>query len=91
MEYLVRSNLNAVNQGNDPTFVISKRKEVRDLTLRTDKIWDLVTNWHVSDEPSLSDHRYRVSQVGDLEVTRSTYHNPKRTNWESYREHPEAI
>jgi hypothetical protein len=29
MEYLVRTNLNIVNQGNDPTFVISKRKEVR--------------------------------------------------------------
>jgi len=24
--------------------------------------------------------------VGDLEVTRSTYHNPKRPNWESYQE-----
>jgi hypothetical protein len=24
--------------------------------------------------------------VGDLEVTRFTYHNPKRTNWESYQE-----
>jgi hypothetical protein len=45
-----------------------------------------VTNWHVSDEISFPDHRYTVFQVGDLEVTRLTYHNPKRTNWESYRE-----
>jgi len=66
MEYLVRTNLNIVNRGNDPTFVISKGKEVRDLTLRNDKICDLVTNWHVSDEPSFSDHRYRVLQVDDL-------------------------
>jgi hypothetical protein len=36
-EYVVRTDLNIVNQGNDPTFVISKRKEVRDLTLTTDK------------------------------------------------------
>jgi hypothetical protein len=35
---------------------------------------------------SLSDYRYIVFQVGDLEVTRLTHHNPKRTNWESYRE-----
>ena len=56
-EYVVRTDLNIVNQGNDPTFVISKRKEVRDLTLTTDKKQNLVTNWHVSDEPSLSDHR----------------------------------
>jgi hypothetical protein len=60
--------------------------EVIDLTLGTDKIGDLVTNWHVSDEISLSDHGYIVFQVGDLEVTRLTYHNPKRTNWESYQE-----
>jgi hypothetical protein len=34
----------------------------------------------------LSDHRYIVFQVGNLEVTRLTYRNPKRTNWESYQE-----
>jgi hypothetical protein len=56
------------------------------LTLGTDKIGDLVTNWHVSDQISLSDHRYIVFQVGDLEVTRLTYRNPKRPNWESYQE-----
>jgi hypothetical protein len=86
MEYLVSTNLNILNKGNEPTFVISNRKEVIDLTLGTDKIGDLVTNWHVSDDISLSDHRYTVFQVGDLEVTRLTYCNPKRTNWESYQE-----
>jgi hypothetical protein len=86
MEYLVSTNLNILNKGNKPTFVISNRKEVIDLTLRTDKTGDLVTNWHVSDEISLSDHRYIVFQVGDLEVIRLTYRNPKTTNWESYRE-----
>jgi hypothetical protein len=86
MEYLVSTNLSILNKGNEPTFVISNRKEVIDLTLGTNKIGDLVTNWHVSDETSLSDHRYIVFQVGDLEVIRLTYRNPKRTNWESYQE-----
>jgi hypothetical protein len=86
MEYLVNINLSILNKGNKPTFVISNRKKVIDLTLGTDKIEDLVINWHVSDEISLSDHRYIVFQVGDLEVTRLTYRNPKRINWESYRE-----
>jgi len=45
-----------------------------------------VTNWHVSDENSLPDHRYRVFQVADLEVAKFTYHNLKRPNWESYQE-----
>ena len=42
--------------------VISNRKEVTVLTLGTDKIGDLVTNWYESDKISLSDHRYIVFQ-----------------------------
>jgi hypothetical protein len=70
MEYLVSTDHNILNKDNKPTFVISNRKVI-DLTLGTDKIGDLVTNWHVSDEISLSDHRFIVFQVGDLEVTTS--------------------
>jgi hypothetical protein len=33
------------------------------LTQGTNKIWDLVTNWHVSDKISLSAHRYTVVQI----------------------------
>jgi hypothetical protein len=87
MEYLVSTNLNIPNK---PTFVISNRKELIDLTLRTDKIGDLVTNWHVSYEICLSVHRYIVCQVGDLKVTRVTYCNPNRTNWEFHRENIRA-
>jgi hypothetical protein len=53
MEYLVSTNLSILNKGNEPTFEISNKEEVIDLTLGTDKIGDLVTNWHVSDEISL--------------------------------------
>ena len=42
-----------------------------------------MTNWHVSDEISLSDHRHVECTVGYLEVTRLTLCKPKRTNWES--------
>jgi hypothetical protein len=86
LEYLVNTNLNTLNKGNKPTFVASNRQEFTDLTLGTDKIGDLAVNWHVSDETSLSDHRYILFQVGDLEISRITYRNPKRTNWESYQE-----
>jgi hypothetical protein len=51
-----------------------------ELTLATGNIGDLVTNSHVSDEISLSDHRYMEFQKGDL----VTYRNHKRMNWESY-------
>ena len=82
---MVSTYRNILNKGNEPTFVIRNRKEVIDLAVCTDKIGNLLTYWHVSDEISLSDHRYRIFQVGNLEVLRHTYRNPKRTNWESYQ------
>ena len=86
MEYLVSMNRNILNKGYEATFVISNRKAVINLTLGTDNIGDVVTNWHVSDESASSDHRYTVLQVGDdLLVPRLAYSNPKRTNWESCR------
>jgi len=78
---ILSTNLNILNKGNEPTVIINNRKEVTELTLVTDKTADLVSNWHVSDEISLSDHRCKVFQVGDLEGTKPTYRNPKTTNW----------
>jgi len=57
MEYMISTNLNILNKVNEPTFVINNRKEVIHLILGTDKIGDLVTNWHESGEISLSDNR----------------------------------
>jgi hypothetical protein len=86
MEYLVSLNLNILNRGNEPTFAVCNRKEVIDLTLGTNKIGDLVSNWHLSDEPSLSDHRYICFQIGNLTTNYVTFRNPKRTKWESYKD-----
>ena len=65
-----------LNKGNEPTLVINNRKEVTDLTLQTAKIGYLVTNWHVSNEISLSVYRHTEFQAGDLKVTRSTPREP---------------
>jgi len=80
------TNLNILNKVNEPTFVINNWKEVIQLTQGTDKMGDLMINWHVSGEISLSDNRYKVFQICDLEVTRPKYCNPKQTNSESYQE-----
>jgi len=45
-----------------------------------------VINWHVSNEISLSNHRYILLQAGDLQVSRLIYCDPKGTSWKSYRE-----
>ncbi|PNF13587.1 hypothetical protein B7P43_G18191 [Cryptotermes secundus] len=88
MEFLVSWNLNILNHGNEPTFVVCNRKEVIDLTLGTNNIENLVSNWHISGEPSLSDHRYIqvCFEISNITVDQTTYRNPKRTNWESYKD-----
>jgi hypothetical protein len=84
MEYLVSLNRNIRNQGNKPTFVVCDRKEVLDLTQGTNKIGNLVCNWHESDEPSLSDNRYIYFQRANIAISRVTFKDPKRPNWKSY-------
>jgi hypothetical protein len=86
MESLESSNLNILNHGNEPTTVVCNRKEVTDLTHGTNKIVNLVSNWHVSHEPSLSDHRYICFQVGNISINQVTFRNTKRTNRESYKD-----
>jgi hypothetical protein len=86
MESLVSSNLNILNHSNEPTFVVCNRKEVIDLTIGTTNIGNLVSNWHVYDEPALSDHRYICFQIGNITVQQFTFRNPRRTNWEWYKD-----
>jgi hypothetical protein len=84
MEFLVSSNLNILNHGNKPTLVVCNRREVIDLTLESNKIVNLVSNQHVSDELSLSDHRCICFQIGNISINQVTFRN--RTNWESYKD-----
>lgn len=83
-QYLVISNLNMLNKGNQSSFVVHNRKQVTDSTLGTNKIGNMASNWRVSDEPSLSDHRYICFQIGNIVTTTVTFRGLKRTNWESY-------
>jgi hypothetical protein len=76
--------MNVLNQGNEPTFVVCNNEKVTDLTLGTNKIGNLVSNWQASNEASSSDHRYISYQMGNLTINQVTSRDPMRTNWESY-------
>jgi hypothetical protein len=78
--------MNILIHGKVPTFVVSNRKGVIDLILGTKEIANLICNWHVSDETSLSDQRYICFQIGNILINQITYRNPRRTNWESYKD-----
>ena len=58
MEYMVSIKINIPNKGNEPTFLNVIRRQVIDLTLGTTLVGNIVSDWHVSSEESLSDHRY---------------------------------
>jgi hypothetical protein len=47
MQYLARSNLNILSQGNEPTFVVRDMK-FNDLTLGANKIGNLVTGIYLT-------------------------------------------
>ena len=57
LEYITSTQMDVLNQGNEPTFVTANRREVIDLTLATMNIKDKIHGWRVEDEPSMSDHR----------------------------------
>jgi hypothetical protein len=86
MEYLASLNLNILNPGNEPTFEVCKRRDLTDLTLGTNKISNLVNNWHVSVELLMSDHRYIFFRVGKMGRNQTTFRDPNRTNWEPQKE-----
>jgi hypothetical protein len=60
VEFLNSSNLEIINQGNEPTFCSGSRLEVTDITLGSLRLLESIIGWEVSSEPSLSDHRYIV-------------------------------
>ncbi|KAK9717534.1 Endonuclease-reverse transcriptase [Popillia japonica] len=56
--FLAENGLTTLNRGNKPTFETASRAEVIDITVSTPRLAMWVKQWHVSGEPSLSDHRY---------------------------------
>ena len=84
MEFLHSTNLEILNKGNESTFCTSVRQEVIDITLGSYGLMDSTTDWEVSMEPSLSDHRHIMFNVrGSAPVL--YIRNPRGTNWGSFR------
>ena len=86
LEYLVSTDLVILNRGNEPTFANRLRQEVLDITLCSASLCQDVTNWIVSSEPSLSDHRQIRFIVTSDKREPVVYRNPRTTDWASYKE-----
>ncbi len=86
LDYIVSSKLEICNIGNEPTFMTRVRKEVIDITLCSFSVTRLISNWHVSGEPSLSDHKHIVFNISNIELSQVLFRNPRRTDWDSFRD-----
>ena len=86
-EYLSSTDLEILNKGCEPTFVTSRSQTVIDITLATPTISSKITEWHVSTEPTMSDHRYIKFNINSYKATPKAYRNPKLTDRQSFRDH----
>ncbi|XP_072398155.1 uncharacterized protein [Diabrotica undecimpunctata] len=85
LQFILSMGLEIANIGNKPTFVTATRKEVLDVTLCSEKTYDTIKNWHVSEEPSCSDHRHiRFDLITSTRMV-ARFRNPRETDWEGYR------
>lgn len=83
-DFLVAEGVVVVNSGSEPTFRNAVREEVLDLTLTSPALRHKITNWHVSREPSFSDHMHIRFNLNVERVASEPRRNPRRTNWSQY-------
>lgn len=85
LDYFVVKDLSLLNEGSEPTFITKTRKEVIDITVASSVISTQISGWHVSEEPSHSDHRFIYFEVLSADGPRVSYRNPRKTNWGKYK------
>jgi len=85
LEYLITTDLDILNTGNSPTFVVSSRQEVIDISLASNDLAQEIINWKVTDEKSLSDHRHIHFSLQSDRPQISAWRNLRATRWNSFR------
>ena len=94
MDLILRYNMSISNDGS-MTFQNILRCEALDVTLGNPEACDLISSWHVSDSPSLSDHsliNFNINLIGNIShpsATSSRRRSIKRnsTDAASFQEH----
>ena len=91
MEYMLSTKLTILSKGNEPTFLNVRMRQDIDLTLGTTLVGNLMSEWHVSSEEYLSDHRYICFKIKSQVLETVIYRNPKETDWAGYRQDLSAL
>ena len=82
--YCASAKLHFCNVGSKPTFRTRKREEVLDLILTHRNAENRLSDWHVSDVSSFSDHMYIRFRVQSGTKRTKMIRNVRRTCWNKY-------
>ncbi|XP_033218368.1 uncharacterized protein LOC117173832 [Belonocnema kinseyi] len=86
LDFLLTADLTILNRGCTPTFGTARCQEVIDITFCSVYISEAVSDWHVSPETSMLDHRHICcSLIADVSDSIG-YRNPRAIDWYGYRE-----
>ena len=80
-DFLLKEDAVVINEGKEPTFINHERKEVLDITFTNGYYANNLSNWYVSEEESLSDHRYIFFKLNKVTTQKSLHKNPRKTDW----------
>ena len=86
LEFIVSTNMEVCNIGNQPTFVVANRSEVLDITLASIDLFSRIREWKVLDKDMLSDHRPISFELSTTLKKVSKYRNVRKTDWDKYHE-----
>jgi hypothetical protein len=84
VEFLISTNIEIVNKGNEPTFIGRHTRTIIDLTLATPATAERISNWHVSSEASCSDHRWIRFDIQMCSPKIEPRRYPRKTNKKQY-------
>ena len=84
LEFIVANNLLLLNNGDDPTFVTTQRSEVIDLSIVSQRAARYASNWYVSPEESLSDHRRIHFEISNPTIVLEEFRNPRKVDYLSF-------
>ena len=68
LNYIICKDLYILNKGSRPTFQVTNRSEIIDITLASRNLEKLVVNWEVSSDESFSDHNYITFEIREAIV-----------------------
>ena len=84
--FLIGEDLDFLNRGSTPTFFTELRgQSVIDITICTSDVFSKMHGWRVSEEVSLSDHRYIDFWTEGRGEGLTFYRNVRKTDWRRYR------